>query len=119
MPVCGGAEVSKVPRAPPVENWPEGGEDQSGPPVNQLGLRYCLVLDWFAYHFNQEANRQQPGFGNLPFFQQQMVAARAGRYGPLAGFSDPEVLGGYVAQGANTIFLVMANRNQFERHHRF
>lgn len=85
----------------------------SRPTVSQLGLRQCLVFDWFAYRFNQEVNHQRPGFGDLPFLRQQAVTARVGQYGPLAGFSDPEVLGGYLVQGSDTIFSVMANRNRF------
>lgn len=84
----------------------------SRPPVDQLGLRQCLVFDWFAFRFNQEANRQMPGIGDLPFFQQQTIGARVGRYGPIAGFVDPAVLGGYIAQGSNTIFAVMASRSR-------
>lgn len=76
---------------------------------DRLGLRQCLVFDWFAYRFNQEVNRQMPGLGSLAYFQQRSIEARIGRYGPIAGFTDPAVLGGYLAQGSNTIFAVMAS----------
>ena len=84
----------------------------SRPPVDQLALRQCLVFDWFAYRLNQEVNRQLPGLGALPFFQQRTIEARLGRYAPMAGLADPAILGGYIAQGSNAIFAVMAARGR-------
>ena len=80
------------------------------PPTDQLELRQCLVFDWFAYRLNREVDRQVLNGGNLPFFRQRAIEARISRFGPLAGFSDPEVLGGYLAQGSNTMFAVLASR---------
>ena len=82
------------------------------PRVDQQALRQCLVFDYFTVRFNAETERQMPGLGNLPFYQQNAVQERLGRYGPLAGFRDPAVLGGYIAQGSKSIFSALAARTK-------
>lgn len=82
------------------------------PVVQRLPLRECMVLDTFASRLDAETAKIMPGVGGMPYYQAQTVAARYGRYGPMAGFADPQVLGGYLAQGSNSMFTVVASRQQ-------
>lgn len=79
------------------------------PAVPKVALRECLILDTFAVRFNTSANRVLPGVsGLLPYFQRQSVDRRLNRYGVLAGFTDQEVMAGYLLQGSNSMFTVLA-----------
>ena len=82
------------------------------PYVQRLPLRECLILDTFAFRLNKQVERTLTAAGGMAFYEQPAFAGRLGRYGPLAGFTDPEVLGGYVGQGSNTIFSVLAQRRR-------
>ena len=82
------------------------------PYVQRLPLRECLILDTFAFRLNENVERPLTAVGGMPFYEQPAFARRLGRFGPLAGFTDPAVLGGYVGQGSNTIFSVMASRRR-------
>ncbi len=82
------------------------------PQVDRLKLRTCMVFDTFAVRLNAEVDRTMPGAGYLPYYQTHAAVLRANHYGPLAGFTDPEILSGYVIQGSNTMFAVLAARRR-------
>ena len=84
----------------------------SRPVVQRLPLRECMVLDNFASRLNEQVERQLGGGGLLPYFSNQAQGGRLSRYGPMAGFADPVVLGGYLAQGSNSMFTVLAARQR-------
>lgn len=82
------------------------------PQVDRLQLRQCMVFDTFAVRLNAEVARSMPGLGDLPWYQTHAAVLRANHYGPLAGFTDPEVLAGYLKQGSNTVFAALAARRR-------
>ena len=83
------------------------------PAVAVLPLRQCMVFEPFVTRFNAEANRINPGIGDrLVYDRPHAYRLRLARYAPLAGFTDPDTMIGYMAQGSSSIFSVLAARNQ-------
>ena len=82
------------------------------PHVDRLQLRQCMVFDTFTVRLNAEVARSMPGLGDLPWYQTHAAVLRANHYGPLAGFTDPEILTGYLKQGSDTVFAALAARRR-------
>ena len=81
--------------------------------VAVLPLRQCMVFDTFVIRFNAEANRINPGIGDrLAYDRPHAYRLRMTHYAPLAGFTDSDVLAGYMAQGSSSIFSVLAARTR-------
>lgn len=85
------------------------------PFVQTIPLRECMILDDFAVKLDRETARRFGVGGGLPFFSIQAFSGRLQSFGGLAGFSDAEVLGGYIGQGASTMFAVLAERQRSGR----
>lgn len=82
------------------------------PFVQTIPLRECMILDDFAVKLDREMARQFGMGRGLPFFSVQAFSGRLQRFGAMAGFSDGEVLGGYIGQGASTMFALLADRQR-------
>ena len=82
------------------------------PYVQVSALRECMILDNFAVKFDQEMARRYGIGGGIPFFSFTAFSGRLQRFGQRAGFTDGEVLGGYIGQGASTMFAVLADRRR-------
>lgn len=80
----------------------------SGEPI---AVRDCLVYDGFADRFAAQVDRQFH-LGIPPYFQPATAYPRLAHYSGPAGFNDAQIMAGYLNQGANTIFAVMASRSK-------
>jgi len=76
-----------------------------------IAVHDCLVYDDFADRFAAQMNKQA-GFPIPPFFQPATVYPRMAHYSGPAEFNDPEIMSGYLNQGAGTIFAVIAAREK-------
>ena len=81
------------------------------PYVQIKALRECMIFDDFAVKFDRVATHRY-GIGGISFFSVEKFSLRLQRFGGLAGFNDSEVLGGYIGQGATTMFAVLASRRR-------
>ena len=75
----------------------------------QIAVRDCLVYDDFADRFAAQMNRQSH-LPIPPFFQPATVYPRLAHYSGPAGFNDAQIMSGYLNQGSNTIYAVIASR---------
>jgi hypothetical protein len=80
----------------------------------QIAVRDCLVYDDFADRFAAQMNRQA-GLPVPPFFQPATVYPRLAHYSGPAGFNDAQIMSGYMSQGSNAIFAVIASRTKAPR----
>lgn len=78
---------------------------------NHIFFRDCLVYDDFADRFAAQMNKQAH-FPIPAFFQPANVYPRLSRYSGPAGFNDAEIMSGYLREGSNTIFAVIASRTR-------
>lgn len=76
-----------------------------------IAIRYCLVYDDFGDRFAAQMNKQA-SLPIPPFFQPATVYPRMARYSGPAGFNDAQIMSGYLQQGSNTIFSVIASRTR-------
>jgi len=79
---------------------------QSG---EQLAVRDCLVYDDFADRFAAQVDRLTR-LGMPPLFQPAAVCRRLAICSGPAGCTDSQIMSGYLDQGSNEIFAVIASR---------
>lgn len=82
------------------------------PVLQFVPLRECMIYDTFAVRLDEEVTKQLGLGGGIPFFSKQAFGVRLQRYAAQAGFYEPQVMVGYLRQGADTMFAVVVDRQR-------